>query len=353
MLYIFITLFLLFLLYRVKGTKIYNLKDRREYLLLSSLLILSLYIFKDNKLFPDLDDYFYLYEAVQSVPLNKLLSEGISIQGTHYDTGYLVYNKILSFISSDYLFLIFVNALIIMIGYLVFIKRYSDYLFMALALFILGPFYHTLFIYRQFIAIAICLMSIPYIIQNKPIKFLILLALAFSFHKTAIIFAVLYPLFHLKLGKWYWLLWGIIGFVALTYRLMFIEYAIQYVGVADVYTMANESNGGETSYTFFIINLLIMVFVVIFGNIKSMEGVEKLMFDSLFLVVVIDLAAVGMDGTIAGRLAAYFTPCNLILLPNICKRMNLPNMIKPVVVFVILFCFYLTFKNGFTYGFSF
>jgi hypothetical protein len=134
---------------------------------------------------------------------------------------------------------------------------------------------------------------------------------------------------------------------------MLVEYAILYIGISEVYTEAQEANGGETTSTFFFINVVVMTFVLFFGKVREMKGVEKLMFDSLVLVLIIDLAAIGLDGTIAGRLSTYFTPCYMILLPNICARLNRGPFFRTIVVSGILACFLLTFMGGFAYGFSF
>lgn len=354
MVYIIILLILLFLAYNIVYKSKVRLNARRGvYCSLAGMMFFSYYLLKDNTIFPDIDDYFYTFKRVSMVSLKFIITQGSPIEGQDPDLGYLIYNKLLSLISTDYYILIFANSAIVLAGYMSFIKRYSGFLFMSMALFLLGPFYHSLFIYRQYIAIALCLFSVSFILNRKLIHFLLLVLLAATIHKTAVVFLLLYPLYYLKIGKIYLTIMLFLTFVAISIRTMLVEYAILFIGVSEVYTKANEVNGGETSYTFFIINAVIMAFVFFFGKVRELREIEKLMFDSLVLVLIIDLAAVGLDGTIAGRLAAYFSPCNMILLPNICARLNRGPFFRAIVVWGILACFLLTFIGGFAYGFSF
>lgn len=82
------------------------------------------------------------------------------------------------------------------------LKNFSTDLRMSIFIFMFGAFYNTsLNIMRQFIAIAIFLYAIKFIIDRNLIKYIIMIAIGFLFHKTAIIFLPLYWLSDIKIDE--------------------------------------------------------------------------------------------------------------------------------------------------------
>jgi hypothetical protein len=141
--------------------------------------------------------------------------------GLRWETGTDWLPYLHNFIDSDSIEKIFLNVLLgfeIGYGYFVFIIRsFTDnyiwfliihaliYYFLVLkANKVLSPFpFISMFIFysstmgilgsnRQLIALAICLYSVKYILDEKPLKFLLAIALAFSFHSSALFFLIYY-----------------------------------------------------------------------------------------------------------------------------------------------------------------
>lgn len=82
------------------------------------------------------------------------------------------------------------------------IKRYSPDIFLSLVIYM----YTVLMIYdlnglRQGLAISILFQAIPFTIERKPIKFVIILIIASMFHISALIFAPFYLLGKIKLSN--------------------------------------------------------------------------------------------------------------------------------------------------------
>ncbi|RQP13995.1 MAG: EpsG family protein [Chryseobacterium sp.] len=86
----------------------------------------------------------------------------------------------------------FVSSAIIIFAYGRTLKRYAYWpLFAAFVLF--AKFFLMSFVYvRQEVAMAVLCFSIPAIVRRQPVRFALFMLVAFSFHKSALIFAPVY-----------------------------------------------------------------------------------------------------------------------------------------------------------------
>ena len=81
-------------------------------------------------------------------------------------------------------------------------KKYSPYIFISL-LFFYATNLGVVGSNRQLLALAICLLSLPFVIERKPIKFFGLIILASLFHTSALLFGIYY--FLNRNFKWYYI----------------------------------------------------------------------------------------------------------------------------------------------------
>jgi hypothetical protein len=110
---------------------------------------------------------------------------------TVIESGYNLLSSAVSLVSEDYTTFLLVHACIIYTLFVSTIQKIavapllSMLIFYCLMLRYLG-------MNRQYLAVAICFFSLRYIIARKPLGFLICLALALSFHRTAVLFLPAY-----------------------------------------------------------------------------------------------------------------------------------------------------------------
>lgn len=119
-----------------------------------------------------------------------------------FENGWVILNWLFSRLGLDYHWFIVFTSAITAICFGHFVYKYSED--PGISLFVLCSMnflLYSFFILRQTFALCICLESIPYILKKKPVQFCILMFLAISFHRSAILFAVLYPLAGMKLRK--------------------------------------------------------------------------------------------------------------------------------------------------------
>ncbi len=131
------------------------------------------------------------------------------------ETGYLYYSKALATIFNSPQALMLSQALIVVLCSYYFISRYANDAFLAVLLFVtIGDFAFHLIGFRQSIAMGVCLLAVPAAERKKWLQYGLLLLLAFTFHRSALVFIPFYFLIHLKNQKmWYCLV--LIGSVML------------------------------------------------------------------------------------------------------------------------------------------
>lgn len=109
------------------------------------------------------------------------------------EIGYTFINVVTKTLINNYtFFLLWTNAFIMWVFSSTIIKYVPRYKFVALALILVST---NLFPVRQNIAEAIFCLSYRYVIEKNIKKYLICVLIAFSFHRSAIFLAFLYPIF--------------------------------------------------------------------------------------------------------------------------------------------------------------
>lgn len=160
-------------------------KKHSLYLILGLFLAFFLLVFHDGCRWGIATDWvnYHLY-------FNKCLW----IDSSEYDIAYVWLNKIVRSMTESYSVFLILHALFIYIIFFSLIKKYSIY--PLLSVFIL---YFSMLTYlgmnRQYISLAICLCSIPFILARKKTLFCLCIFLAFFFHSSAILFVPAYFLY--------------------------------------------------------------------------------------------------------------------------------------------------------------
>ena len=112
------------------------------------------------------------------------------VNGREY--GYFLWEVIVSLITANrYIFILFSSLLMYFLYYKAFRKYISDYP-LASIIFLGLFFYFSITYMRQALAVGIAWQGIKYLYERKAIKFFLIVALAYSFHNSALVFAVAY-----------------------------------------------------------------------------------------------------------------------------------------------------------------
>lgn len=139
--------------------------------------------------------YSLAYEIIGEMSWNEVFTG----QLFHYERGYLVFNKILSYISKSPQLLIAVTGMLQSVCLFTFIYKTSKKPVLSTMIYLALPCFYIYWSgVRQGIAISITMLAFLMIRERKPVKFILLVVLAWFFHSSAIIFLIAYPLYHMK-----------------------------------------------------------------------------------------------------------------------------------------------------------
>jgi hypothetical protein len=310
-------------------------------------LLFFLTVFKDNNIFNDIWAYLYAFDYSSSISWSEMLSIQDYAAGLKLETGWWFYTKILSSISNNNIFLIVVTGAIILRSYYVFIKNYSRLPWLSIFLFISTIFYHSFFLMRQSLAVAICLYSIPYIIDRKYVKFLLIIFIAYLLHNTAIIFALLYFIYPKQIRIGDIVKYGVSGLVFYYLFDYTIKIAVSYYTGYEGYLYDLDIQ----NLTALMISLTVLIFILIqLSPFTKLNNVERLFIVMVILITFIDISRVGLSGTI-GRINQYFIPAIIIILPNAIHTMR-SKIMKFYSTSAVIILYFIMMVNQMNYGFK-
>lgn len=171
-------------------------KQRRWNLCLSLLPVFFLMAFKGHTVGSDTPNYLYQFKIIEDEAYYQELYERI-------EPGYDLMQKILHAITADPLILLITVALVTCISCYYFFRDNCKYCCTALYFFMaLGYFPFIMSGLRQTMAMSICMLAFGFVKEKKLYKFIALILLAMTFHKSAIFFVPVYYMTHQKLmGK--------------------------------------------------------------------------------------------------------------------------------------------------------
>jgi hypothetical protein len=132
----------------------------------------------------------------------SLLNDADLVWPYSFENGWVVLNWLFAAAGLTYRSLVVALSAATAVSFTVFCRRYSKNPCYSLFLMSCLAFLpYAVFILRQTLAFCICLWAVPFALERKPGRFLLVVACAFLFHRSALLFLVLYPLAGLRATK--------------------------------------------------------------------------------------------------------------------------------------------------------
>ena len=289
--------------------------------------------------------YCYVFEQLRDTPIWKVFSTvTYGSPGSNwvfdFEPGYRLYNKILSFISSSAQIVTIVNSCLIIGLLYVLIRRNSKDYYLSIWLYLtLGIFQTDMNVARNAISIFICYLAIDKIKEKKIWQYMVIILIASSFHKTALVFIPLYfvlkrPFFS---GKKMGIAIGasiVIGFLFSKFGI-YIAYMLP--GKLGRYlTVSNEKMESLLVGGFYA---CLIVFILILMNPKERKTVfQKCPIGSWMFTLNLCCFGANIGLKAAARMAALFGPYIILFVPEIIAM--IPNQKRKnwVTLLVIIGC---------------
>lgn len=222
----------------------------------------------------------------------------------NYERGYVIFCKLLSYLSIDPQILMVACAIISVSAISWLIYKYSDSPCLSFIIWMGLPIFTTNFsTLRQVIAIALTVFSYKFIKEKKLVKFILVVLLASTFHKSAIIFLVAYPLYYIKISKLIqYIMAGILPVVYL-FRYPLFNILTKLIGKDAV-------PDNNNALTLFVVFTAIYIFTVIYSDKSNGSGLNNLFWVACFC------QAFGGVYSTAMRCGYYFMVYIILLLPQ-------------------------------------
>ncbi len=255
----------------------------------------------------------------------------------NYERGYIIFNKLVGSINNDKQFFLGVCAFIniSVMAFYIYKKSYLPFLswiiFLGLPVFLM--FYSGI---RQSVAISITMIAMYWVEKKKPIPFILTVLLAWTFHKTAILFLLAYPMYYVKLTD-------------LQKFIFALMIPVVFVLKGPLFTVLSKlfKEGAETETTgagtLFVIFSAIYIALLLLNNYHNKKQNELI---NLFYVACLCQAFSGIYST-AMRVGYYFMVYLVIALPNTIYEFRFGNGRRGrnefVISYMVIFAAFLLF----------
>lgn len=271
--------------------------------------------FRNYSIGNDTLEYLRVFDLVKN-------TDSIFLFTDRYEVGYLVLNKMVSFFTSNPVFIIVVSSTIIYIGFSRFIIKFSKNPGFSVLLFILmGYFAQSLNLIRFQLACTFLLFAFEKLSENKNKSFVFIVLFAFLFHKTAIIFLLALPLKYLKLNT------KNLSFIGISTVIVYILFdpVFKYITNLFNYYIDYSSTAyfdGEirlASILYFLITISILLFVYFIRN-NNEKYFEKSKYEDFMIMLLFVGACIlllSFKFNLLDRVSDYFRVYSIVLIPNI------------------------------------
>jgi hypothetical protein len=323
-------------------------RNRKKYIQIVSFILILQSGLRNVAVGADTYAYFLKFEDVKTMSWSKII-EAISEYyelGIGKDPGYLAFQKIVQIFTNEYQVFLFVIAIIFFSALGNFIYKNTTRLNDAIIAFVIYSvlFYSFFSItgHRQTIATAATLYGYELIKKKRLFKFLFLIILASTIHKSVLIFIPFYFVVHIKKTK-------------ITYNvalILFPFFMIYRNSLADYFKVLGGYENFETieetgTYTFTAMFLLISI-VAIFRNTTILKNnINAKHFYNAFVIalLLIPLTWVNPNGM---RVVQYFSIFMLLFIPEIIFSFeNISRKVrKDITAVVIVLLFFLFIQSN-------
>lgn len=263
----------------------------------------------------------------------------VSYETSRYEVGFLFLIWLLNHISSNPQLLIMMSSAIIMISTGFFIQRYSKNPVLSICLFVtLLTYAYYLNLMRQALAVSVLMFSIPYLLDKKYLRYVIVVVLASTFHSSALVWLIFLPLSFVRFNKRAIACYMVVFVAAMLFPAQLWSFGSNLFGKYDDYLASKWAGGNALAAPIMaLMDFLLLVLSCYFlrkrESGKTPDSTDFLLHGSTLLFIVQALAS---QVNIFQRLTTYFAIMLAVLVPNALSQANgkLRFLITSVIVIV-------------------
>lgn len=258
------------------------------------------------------------------------------------EPGFYYLNSFISNWGLDFQWVIFLMALftvIIKINF--FIKNSKNYLFSFLIYYCSMFFLYDFIAIRQALAMAIFMISVPYIVERKFLPYLICIIFASTFHLSALVLLPIYFFIHLSFNKF--IFYIILLLSTLTsvfkYDIHLTSLLLDYISLPGFANNKIEIYAIEDIYAALSFRQLILGFLFVYLFSKKMDK-SILVFINLYIFGIMIATLLNEIPQLSYRLKAYFFWTEAILVVYFVDKLLKNYVWIKIVAYLILGALY-------------
>lgn len=232
------------------------------------------------------------------------------------EPGYVLFERLIGALTDDYQVYLMAVALVFMVPFAIMVYRYSsDPLISFLVYYVVFFSFFSVTGFRQTLATAIAVLAgYSSLANRRPIRFALLQFFAFTFHRSSIAFALLYPLTAERLSRVrLWFGSGVLLAIGVGVALgpRFLTPIAESLGYGDQIT--NQIGGTET-----FLSLLAIIFIACLWRWNEILKISHASFVNILGVAVgLFFTALTVESQSFMRIQQYFTLLIVLAVPDI------------------------------------
>ena len=279
----------------------------------------SMYVGADTK------QYVTIFQQISRIDLRNLFTSQLYAWGGYsmtFESGYLLYNKVISFFGDNGQLITIVNSVLIIVLLAAVVKKWSQIPVLSYWLYLTLGFFQThMNMSRNAIGIFLAYIGFQFIEKKRPVLYSIIIFVASLFHRSVLL---LLPV--------YWL----VNYIGLNHKrviqllIAFIVFGLFFTSIRPVLLRVVPLRFqryflGSTSRFDGLLVGAVQLFLVAFVYIMvHPRKRDTLLNDTslgcwMFLVEIL-FFAVGMDLSYGTRMAAVFSPFIIVFLPSMISK---------------------------------
>ena len=297
------------------------LKNKKTFCIIVSLQLFLILALRDTAMVDvDIPVYDKAFQMVQNFSFSNLLSEiNFFTQGgsIRFEGGYVIFCWLISHIGIGFHGLLVFCAAINCVSVGRFIYKYSGNPLLSFSIFIAFNMYtYCFYILRQSLALSIILWSVPFMLEGKRIKAMLIILLASCFHLTALILIPLLFVFNTPITRKKFVYVSITG-IFLTFVSPFIYSNIISKILVNFGVYYTDVHFRLNNFVILITIFAILIFMFIDFKIFDDKSLNLVCWGFLFLFLV---EPFGMCNEVFARSTELYTIFIVILIPEIIRR---------------------------------
>lgn len=339
--YVFLYCLVLFFFMLFKGGK----RKYEVYLLLVLPVLIYVHSFLDPNTIADLPTYRESFADVRLTNVFNPVDLQIYRSFHKEEFGFILLLKLVGLFTDDFnVFLCLFSGLLLGVYSYVILKLSPNVCLSILFLMVI-VFDQSIFVLRQHLSVAFILLTIPSIIERKIWKFTAILTIAILFHKSSLIWGIMYFMYGIKKP---WKMFVTLGLVAIGLGLIFsfLSFFDEQLSLGYSSYIDGKKTGKSNLVSFFIgLGLFLSYFFICRKKVFE-NGLMKVCLLSLYVYVVLSL--VGINIGLLSRFTLVFQTSLFFVIPIVCKVLK-NKWLKVEYVSSCLICFaYINYFGSFS-----